>query len=76
MEDAVIINKSSYERGLAHGSIISTDFHELIDEKRGSAKKSEARQRKILCNPVMASNTKAAPSLDTDGLPYFLFHFY
>jgi DNA-directed RNA polymerase I subunit RPA2 len=29
MEDAMILNKSSYERGLAHGSIYKSEFLEL-----------------------------------------------
>lgn len=29
MEDAMIINKSSLERGFAHGSIVKSEFIEL-----------------------------------------------
>lgn len=29
MEDAMIINKSAYERGFAHGSVYKADFIEL-----------------------------------------------
>jgi DNA-directed RNA polymerase I subunit RPA2 len=29
MEDAMIINKASYERGFAHGSVYKSEFIEL-----------------------------------------------
>ena len=37
MEDAMIINRSSLDRGFAHGSLIKTETVDL-SEKRGTAK--------------------------------------
>jgi DNA-directed RNA polymerase I subunit RPA2 len=35
MEDAMIINKSSYERGFAHASVYKSKRYQLNDEKGG-----------------------------------------
>ncbi|ERL88468.1 hypothetical protein D910_05854 [Dendroctonus ponderosae] len=56
MEDAMIINKASEERGLAHGSIYKSEFVELEHEGSYFAR-----------NPNSAA---LAETLDTDGLPY------
>ena len=55
MEDAMIINKSAYERGLAHGMIYKSEFIELknqTDYFSRDPKKPELSKK-----------------LDTDGLP-------
>lgn len=56
MEDAMIINKSSYERGFAHGSIYKAEFIELDHMNSYFGR-----------DP---SNLKLVDSLDTDGLPF------
>lgn len=44
MEDAMILNKSSFERGFAHGMVYSTEIVELNDKSFGSSRGS-----KIFC---------------------------
>lgn len=56
MEDAMIINKSAYERGFAHGSIYKSEF---IDLKTAG---------NYFCRDP--SNSKLEPWLDNDGLPF------
>jgi DNA-directed RNA polymerase I subunit RPA2 len=55
MEDAMILNKSAFERGFAHGSIYHSDFVEL------KADSYFARDPK---------KEELAQFLDTDGFPY------
>jgi DNA-directed RNA polymerase I subunit RPA2 len=38
MEDAMILNKSSYERGFAHASVYKTKVVDLAEERKRSAK--------------------------------------
>lgn len=56
MEDAMIINKASEERGLAHGSIFKSEFIELKENSD------------YFCRDPNSSNM--TNYLDTDGLPY------
>lgn len=56
MEDAMIINKASYERGFAHGCIYKTEFIELKEVSSYFCR-----------NPQLESLVE---SLDTDGLPH------
>lgn len=44
MEDAMIINKASYERGFAHGSVYKSEFIEL---KSVSCKRNRVPNPKI-----------------------------
>eukprot|EP01080_Neovahlkampfia_damariscottae_P002872 gene2872-4715_t len=73
MEDAMIVNKSSYERGLAHGSMIKTKFIDFKDEFKQysnqnpfpvyfSNRLSEMEQGK-------GNDVKYSQLLDLDGLP-------
>ncbi|KAI4456625.1 dna-directed rna polymerase i subunit 2 [Holotrichia oblita] len=56
MEDAMIINKCSEERGLAHGSIYKSEFIELD------------QPNSYFCRDP--SQEQLVDKLDTDGLPY------
>ncbi|KAJ9588284.1 hypothetical protein L9F63_018336 [Diploptera punctata] len=56
MEDAMIINKSSFERGFGHGCVYKSEFIEL------KSKKSYFER-----DP---NNSEMEKYLDTDGLPY------
>lgn len=56
MEDAMIINKSSDERGFAHGSVYKSEFVE-VDTATS-----------YFCRDPM--NADLLNLLDTDGLPY------
>ncbi|RDY14792.1 DNA-directed RNA polymerase I subunit 2, partial [Mucuna pruriens] len=63
MEDAMILNKSSVERGMFHGQIYQTETIDLT-EQGGRSERSSRMFRK--------SNIEksACPSLDSDGLPH------
>ena len=41
MEDAMILNKSSFERGFGHGMVYSTEIVELNEKTFGSSKSSK-----------------------------------
>lgn len=55
MEDAMVINKSSYERGFGHGTIYKSEFIDLNDKKSYFVR-----------NPEKPELVK---TIDTDGLP-------
>ena len=59
MEDAMILNKSSFERGFAHGTVYTTEIVELND--KSGAHKVFALDPKI---------PRLRDTLDSDGLPY------
>lgn len=63
MEDAMVLNKSSFERGFAHGMVYSTEIVELNDSGYGSSKTS-----KIFC--IDPRQPHLRDFLDVDGLPY------
>jgi DNA-directed RNA polymerase I subunit RPA2 len=56
MEDAMIINKSSYDRGFAHGSVLKSEFFDL----KGVESRFERDPNKPELEGV----------LDSEGLPY------
>ncbi|XP_011868721.1 PREDICTED: DNA-directed RNA polymerase I subunit RPA2 [Vollenhovia emeryi] len=55
MEDAMVINKSSYERGFGHGSVYKSEFVDLKDKKSYFARDPE--------KPDLVK------TIDVDGLP-------
>jgi len=55
MEDAMIINKSAYERGFGHGTIYKSEFVDLNDKKSYFARDSE--------------KPELEKTIDVDGLP-------
>lgn len=55
MEDAMVINKSSFERGFGHGTIYKSEFVELNDKKSYFARNTD--------------KPELAETLDIDGLP-------
>ncbi|VVA32071.1 PREDICTED: DNA-directed RNA polymerase [Prunus dulcis] len=61
MEDAMILNKSSVDRGMFHGLIYQTETIDLSDQKSRSD-----RSRKFF----RRSNINKNSSIDSDGLPY------
>ncbi|XP_002742157.1 DNA-directed RNA polymerase I subunit RPA2-like [Saccoglossus kowalevskii] len=63
MEDAMILNKSSYERGFAHGTIYKT---EVIDLKKISGEKGKSISLMFGCLP---DDRRTEGHLDLDGLP-------
>ncbi|XP_042593360.1 DNA-directed RNA polymerase I subunit RPA2 [Cyprinus carpio] len=61
MEDAMIVNKSSWERGFAHGSVYKTDLIDLSDKVKGDDS---------IVFGVKPGDPKVMDRLDADGLPF------
>ncbi|XP_019951325.1 DNA-directed RNA polymerase I subunit RPA2 [Paralichthys olivaceus] len=61
MEDAMIVNKSSWERGFAHGSIYKTELVDLADKVRGED---------AVVFGTKPGDPKVDGRLDADGLPH------
>lgn len=59
MEDAMVLNKSSVDRGLCHGQIYQTEFIDLVEQS-----KSDRAPR------MFKREGKSNSLLDSDGLPY------
>lgn len=66
MEDAMILNKSSFERGFAHGSIYKCDFVNLMEKDRRAA--STVRFGTVPNNSICQSLLQEG-KLQQDGLP-------
>ncbi|KAJ0932347.1 putative DNA-directed RNA polymerase [Helianthus annuus] len=63
MEDAMVLNKSSVDRGFAHGHIYQTESIDLADEKAKSDRANRIFRR--------SNQDKVSHSfIDQDGLPY------
>lgn len=79
MEDAMIINKSSFQRGFGHGSVYKTAVIDLDEEEKKGAK-SGSRPNLRFHNikpssigekrPLSYSGERYCDSLDNDGLPF------
>nr|KAF6329194.1 RNA polymerase I subunit B [Pipistrellus kuhlii] len=62
MEDAMILNKASWERGFAHGSVYKSEFIDLSEKiKQGDDS---------LVFGVKPGDPRTAQKLDEDGLPF------
>ncbi|CAN9500061.1 unnamed protein product [Ophioblennius macclurei] len=61
MEDAMIVNKSSWERGFAHGMIYKTELVDLADKVRGED---------CVVFGTKPGDPKTSDKLDDDGLPF------
>ena len=72
MEDAMIINKSSYERGFAYGTIYKANFIDLKEMSTG--RKNRSTFEKDSGSDLWFDRDPARPDLvkflDSDGLPY------
>lgn len=72
MEDAMIINKSAYERGFAHGAVYKSYIRELNEAQ--STGSQSARSRYRMMNQKKSREDAKVPlkekGLDSDGLPY------
>ncbi|KAL8275095.1 hypothetical protein Esti_000974 [Eimeria stiedai] len=64
MEDAMILNKSSVERGMFHGCVYKT---KIIDAAPSNARTQEADEYHFTNTSKLGR--KCIPSLDADGLP-------
>ncbi|XP_062852272.1 DNA-directed RNA polymerase I subunit RPA2 [Trichomycterus rosablanca] len=60
MEDAMIVNKSSWERGFAHGSVYKTEVIDLSEKVKGEDS---------VVFGVKPGDPKVMDKLDADGLP-------
>lgn len=67
MDDAMIINKSSHERGFGHGTIYKTKKIEIADQKRTSSKNI---QKLFGFAPGGLVKAEWKALLDVDGLPH------
>ncbi|XP_056327098.1 DNA-directed RNA polymerase I subunit RPA2 [Danio aesculapii] len=61
MEDAMIVNKSSWERGFAHGSVYKTEIIDLSEKVKGDDSTVFG---------VKPGDPKVMGKLDADGLPF------
>ncbi|XP_016128780.1 DNA-directed RNA polymerase I subunit RPA2-like isoform X1 [Sinocyclocheilus grahami] len=61
MEDAMIVNKSSWERGFAHGSVYKTELIDLSEKVKGDDS---------IVFGVKPGDPKVMDRLDADGLPF------
>ncbi|KAE8280355.1 DNA-directed RNA polymerase I subunit RPA2 [Larimichthys crocea] len=61
MEDAMIVNKSSWERGFAHGSIYKTELVDLADKVKGD---------NSVVFGAKSDDLRVKEKLDADGLPH------
>jgi len=69
MEDAMILNKGSFERGFAHASVYKTIEVDLVDEaKKANASLGGADARLQFGNKVKQGEL-VHPHLEKDGLP-------
>lgn len=63
MEDAMILNKSSVERGMCHGHIYQTQTIDLVDQRKKSDQGFKVFDRSKI-------DRSMATMIDADGLPY------
>lgn len=69
MDDAMIINKSSHERGFGHGTIYKTKVHSLAE--RDSRRKSKREVTKLFgFAPGDLVRQEVRKLIDEDGLPH------
>jgi len=68
MEDSVIINKCSYERGFGHASVYKTIEIDLQEEAKMAAQ-SSTRPHVRFANKVNRDNQLVHNKLEIDGLP-------
>lgn len=63
MEDAMILNKSSVERGMCHANIYQTETIDLTEDGSRSDRSQKEFKRSVL-------DKSAHSAIDVDGLPY------
>lgn len=71
IEDAMIINKSSYERGLCHGSVYKSYTHQLNDNANANVRGVKSSVRYKLLNNIEGRQKSRInfENIDKDGLP-------
>ena len=68
MEDAMIINKSAYERGFGHGCVYKSYIKDLNADSAGSA--SRSKYKLLNQKKDYGVQLQKRYGLDQDGLPY------
>lgn len=63
MEDAMIINKSAYERGFGHGTVYKSYLRDLNDG-------TKSKYRLVKTKDHGVESQLVSHGLDADGLPY------
>jgi len=69
MEDAMIVNKSSFERGFGHASMIKSEAVYTVDVWKEFKPKNGGEFPVYFNNWIATENKKAVEELDIDGLP-------
>lgn len=69
MEDAMILNKSSYERGLAYASIYKTIKVDLQEESKMAGASNSAEEVRLKFGNKVKRDRVMHPNLGEDGLP-------
>lgn len=71
IEDAMIINKSSYERGFKHGSVYKSYTHELNEAASQNIRGVKATTRYKMLNNINKRDKSRLKldNIDSDGLP-------
>jgi DNA-directed RNA polymerase I subunit RPA2 len=77
MEDAMIINKSAYERGFGHGAVYKSYIKELNETPGGGSGQSAKNRFKMMNQRKASSHPRddyreelLEKGLDKDGLPF------
>jgi len=70
MEDAMIINKSSYERGFGHGSVYKTESLNVLDFIKKDKFSSGSSLGESHFSNIDKSGNIVFSTLDVDGLPF------
>jgi DNA-directed RNA polymerase I subunit RPA2 len=68
MDDAMILNKSSHERGFGHGTIYKTKVIALEEKSRGRGRKGVSKLFGFAPGGLMKAEWRN--TLDADGMPY------
>ncbi|GLI77743.1 DNA-directed RNA polymerase I subunit RPA2 [Penicillium ochrochloron] len=70
MDDAMIINKSSHERGFGHGTIYKTKVHSLAERDSRRSKTRREVTKLFGFAPGDEVRAEAKALIDSDGLPH------
>ncbi|KAL3438812.1 hypothetical protein BDV09DRAFT_79028 [Aspergillus tetrazonus] len=70
MDDAMIINKSSHERGFGYGTVYKTKVHSLDEKDSRRTKSKQAVQKLFGFAPGSEIRAEWRATLDEDGFPH------
>jgi DNA-directed RNA polymerase I subunit RPA2 len=69
MEDAMILNKSSFDRGMKHASVYKQVTVDLQEEAKMAGVRASMEEKRIVFSNKLINGEPYWPSLDDDGLP-------